>query len=77
MTLSIFIGLLAALLSNLAIFRVPMIGTWLATFLSTLAFYPFRGEQEKELDSFPLWAIYSALLGVVSIGVSQLERWLD
>ena len=77
MVLSIFYGLLAAVLSNLAIFKMPVVGLWLTTFVSTLAFYPFRGEQAKELDSFPLWAIYSALMGVVSVGISQLDRWLD
>lgn len=75
--LSIFFGLLAALLSNLAIFRIPVIGMWLTTFVSTLALYPFRGEQAKEFPTLPLWAIYCALMGVVSVGISNLYRWLD
>ena len=76
-SLSIFFGLLEAVLSNLAIFRMPIIGIWLTTFVSTLAFYPFRGEQATEFPTFKLWAIYCALMGVVSLGMSDLYRWLD
>jgi hypothetical protein len=76
-SLSIFFGLLEAVLSKLAIFRMPVIGIWLTTFVSTLAFYPFRGEQAREFPTFKLWAIYCALMGVVSLGMSDLYRWLD
>ena len=76
-SLSIFFGLLEARLSNLAIFRMPLIGIWLTTFVSTLAFYPFRGEQASEFPTFRLWAMYCALMGVVSLGMSYLYRWLD
>jgi len=75
--LSIFFGLLEAVLSNLAIFSMPIIGIWLTTFVSTLAFYPFRGEQAKDIPTLKLWVIYCALMGVVSLGVSDLYRWLD
>jgi hypothetical protein len=76
MIISIFFGLVGTLLSNLANLRRPVIAIWLATFVSTLAFYPFRGEEEKELKAFPLWAIYCALMGFVSVGISYLQRWL-
>ena len=75
--LSIFFGLLEVLLSRLAIFRIPVIGIWLTTFVSTLAFYPFRGEQSQDFPTFKLWVIYCALMGVASLGVSDLYRWLD
>ena len=75
--LSIFFGLLEVLLSSLAIFRMPVIGIWLTTFVSTLAFYPFRGDQEENLPGFKLWVIYCALMGAVSVGTSYLYRWLD
>lgn len=75
--LSIFFGVLERLLSSLAIVRVPVIGIWLATFVSTLAFYPFRGEQAEDLPTFKIWAVYCALMGVASVGVSYLSRWLD
>ena len=74
--LSIFFGLLEAVLSNLAIFSMPIIGIWLTTFVSTLAFYPFRGEQAKDFPTLKLWVIYCALMGVVSLGMSDLYRWL-
>ena len=75
--LSIFFGLLEVLLSNLAIFRMPFIGIWLITFVSTQAFYPFRGDQAKDFPTLKLWAIYCALMGVVSVGISNLHRWLN
>jgi len=75
--LSIFFGLLEQFLSRLAIVRMPVIGIWLATFVSTLAFYPFRGEQAQDFPTFKLWAIYCALMGVASLGISALSRWLD
>ncbi len=75
--LSIFFGLFERLLSSLATVRMPVIGIWLATFVSTLAFYPFRGEQAQDLPTFKLWAIYGALMGVASVGISYLYRWLD
>ena len=75
--ISIFFGVLERLLSTLAIVRMPIIVVWLATFVSTLAFYPFRGEQAKDLPTFKLWVIYCALMGVASLGVSGLYRWLD
>jgi len=75
--LSIFFGLLEVLLSRLAIFRMPVIGIWLTTFVSTLVFYPFRGERAQDFPTFKLWVIYCALMGVASLGISALYRWLD
>jgi hypothetical protein len=75
--ISIFLGLLEHVLSKLAIPRMPAIGLWLATFVSTLAFYPFRGEQAQDFPTFKLWAIYCALMGFVSLGFSVLSRWLN
>jgi hypothetical protein len=75
--ISIFLGLLEHVLSRLAILRTPAIGIWLATFVSTLAFYPFRGEQAEDFPTFKLWAIYCALMGFVSLGFSVVSRWLN
>jgi len=75
--LSVLFGLLGTVLSNLVVFRLPLIAVWLTTFISTLAFYPFRGEQTKDFPTFPLWAIYCALMGVVSLGVSYGYRWIN
>lgn len=74
MIVSVFLGVAGTLISNFANFRRPGIAIWLATFVATLAFYPFRGEQEKELPTFPLWAIYCALMGLVSVG---FRIWRD
>ena len=76
MIVSVFFGLVGTLLSNFVMLRRPVIAIWFATFVSTLAFYQFRGAQEKELPTFPLWAIYCALMGFVSVAISYLQRWL-
>lgn len=76
MIVSVFFGLVGTLLSNFVMLRRPVMAIWFATFVSTLAFYPFRGEQEKELPTFPLWVIYCALGGFVSVAISFLQRWL-
>lgn len=75
--LAIFFGVLERLFSSLATVHMPVMGIWLATFVSTLAFYPFRGEQAEDLPNFKIWAIYCAVMGVASVGMSYLSRWLD
>lgn len=52
------------------------IAVWSATFVTTLAFYPLRREQEREVSSFRLWTIYCALLGVGAVVLSYLADWL-
>ena len=52
------------------------IAVWFATFVITLAFYPLRGEQEKEGSDFRLWTVYCALLGVAAVVLSYLADWL-
>ena len=52
----------------------PRPGVWLGTFLTTLAFYPLR-EQKENFPNFTVWAIYCALLGMVSVGLSYLKDW--
>jgi hypothetical protein len=49
---------------------------WLGTFVTTLAFYPLRGEQKKDVRNFRVWTIYCALAGVLSIGTSYFSDWL-
>lgn len=77
MMVAFLFGLLERLISSLAEVRMPLIGIWLATFLTTLAFYPFRGEQAQDLPTFKIWAIYCAVMGFASIGMSYVARWLD
>jgi uncharacterized membrane protein YoaK (UPF0700 family) len=52
----------------------PRPGVWLGTFLTTLAFYPLR-EQKENFPNFTVWAIYCALMGMVSVGLSYLKDW--
>lgn len=54
----------------------PRPAVWLGTFLTTLAFYPLR-EQKKDYPNFTFWAIYCALMGVVSVILSYLKDWVE
>lgn len=75
---TLFFGLLERILAEFAFGRLPILGIWLATFVTSLAFYPFRGkEAREELPTLQLWALYCALAGVLSIGIAQFSRWLD
>ena len=74
---SIFFGLLERLLSSFVGLRMPLFGIWLGTFVSTLAFYPFRGKLAQDIPTFNIWVIYCALMGFASLGLSYLFRWLD
>ena len=74
---SIFFGLLERLLTTFTAVRMPVFGIWLGTFVSTLAFYPFRGKLAQDIPTFNIWVIYCALMGFASLGMSYLFRWLD
>jgi len=50
----------------------PSVAIWVATFVSTLAFYPFRGDQKRDFPNLRSWAIYCAVMGSVSVGISML-----
>jgi hypothetical protein len=56
---------------------IPAIAVWLCSFFFTLLFYPFQKRQKDGIATFPLWAIYSAGMGVVSIVFSYLNDWLS
>ena len=76
--ISLFFGVLERILAELAIVRLSVMGLWLATFVVTLAFYPFRGKEvQDDIPTFKIWILFSAIMGVVSIGASHLSRWLD
>ena len=45
-------------------------------FLTTLAFYPLH-EQKEDFPNLTLWAIFCALLGMVSVGLSYFIDLLE
>jgi hypothetical protein len=50
----------------------PGVAIWLGSFASTLALYSFRGDQKNDFPTFPLWALYCAMMSSVSLGLSLL-----
>ena len=73
---TIFMGVTDHFISEAFTQSFPRPGVWLGTFLTTLAFYPLR-EQKEDLPNFKIWAIYCALLGVVSVILSYLKDWIE
>jgi hypothetical protein len=73
---TLFLGVTDNFISESFTQRFPRPGVWLGTFLTTLAFYPLR-EQKKDYPNFTFWAIYCALLGVVSVVLSYLKDWVE
>jgi hypothetical protein len=49
------------------------VAIWVGAFVSTLAFYPFRGDQKNDFPTFPLWLIYCAVNSSFSVGISMLS----
>lgn len=50
---------------------------WLATFLSTAAFYPFRDREAKQFaPNFGVWLIYSALAGFLPLVLMYIFAWV-
>ena len=54
----------------------PSVAVWLCSFFFTLIFFPFQQRQKDGIWSFPVWIVYSAVMGVVSIASFYLEDWL-
>jgi hypothetical protein len=73
---TIFLGVTETFISESFTQSFLRPGVWLGTFLTTLAFYPLR-EQKEQLPNFTLWAIYCALMGVVSVVLSHLTDWVE
>ena len=73
---TIFFGLVESFLAESFSQSFPRLGVWFSTFVTTLAFYPFRQEKE-EIPNFQLWAVRCALLGVISVVISYLKDWLE
>jgi len=54
----------------------PKFAIWASSFVTTAAFYPFRGEWKKDYPNFTYWAILSALMGVAAVIVALFMDWL-
>ena len=78
---TIFAAILIGVASNLFTESIegrvrPSIAVWLCSFFFTLIFYPFQKLQKDAIPNFPVWVVYSAGMGVVSIVFFYLEDWL-
>jgi drug/metabolite transporter (DMT)-like permease len=78
---TIFAAVLIGTASNLVTEKIegrliPSIAVWLCSFSFTLLFYPFQKRQKEAIPTFPLWVVYSAAMGVVSIVFFYLKDWL-
>ena len=57
--------------------RTWQIAVWLATFVSTAAFYPFRDREAKQFaPNFGVWLIYSALMGFLTLALMYILAWV-
>lgn len=53
------------------------IAVWVATFLATAAYYPFRNREEKEAaPDFVRWLIYSAAAGFLTLALMYIFVWV-
>lgn len=73
---TIFLGLADGLLAASFSQSFPRPGVWFSTFVTTLAFYPFRHEKE-EIPNFKFWVVWCAGMGVISVVISYLTDWMD
>ena len=78
---TIFAAILIGTASNLVTEKIegrviPSIAVWLCSFFFTLLFYPFQKGRKDGIPEFPLWAVYSAIMGVVSVAIFYLKDWL-
>ena len=72
---TLFLGVADQFIAEFLAPSFPPAGTWLGTFLTTLAFYPLRDKEDSELK-FREWALYCVLMGWVSVALSYLSDWL-
>jgi len=78
---TIFAAILIGTAANLFTERLggwvkPSVAVWLCSFFFTLIFYSFQKRQKDGISNFPVWVVYSAGMGVVSIVFFYLEDWL-
>jgi hypothetical protein len=55
----------------------PNLAIWLSSFLANLAFYPFRGQMKEDYPTFTPWAIFSGLMGLLSLVLAHIFNWLE
>jgi hypothetical protein len=78
---TIFSAILIGTAANLFTGRIEgwvkqSLAVWLSSFLFTLIFYSFQKRQKHGISSFPVWVVFCAVMGVVSILFFYLEDWL-
>jgi hypothetical protein len=81
---SIAVAVVLGLFSELFIYSTlgtwPAIAIWLAAFIATLAFYPWRNAEEREnAPKFWVWIIYSVVAGFITLALAYFVaflRWL-
>ena len=74
---AILIGTASSLFTEKVEDRViPSFAVWLCSFFFTLIFFPFQKRQRDGIPNFPMWVVYSAGMGVVSIVFYYVEDWL-
>lgn len=78
---TIFAAILIGTAANLITERFegwmkPAVAVWLCSFFFTLIFYSFQKRQKDGISDFPVWVVYSAGMGVLSIVFFYLEDWL-
>ena len=71
---AIFLGLADVFIARWL--NSSFLALWLAAFVTNLAFYPLRRDEEKDLSSFSLWAVYCALMALGSVVLSFITDWL-
>lgn len=78
---TIFAAIIIGTAANLILERIegwvkPSVAVWLCSFFFTLIFYSFQKRQKDGITDFPVWVVYCAGMGVVSIVFFYLEDWL-
>lgn len=73
---TLFLGLADNFISFAFTNSFPRPGVWFGTFVTTLALYPLREQEQKDLN-FKFWIIFCALMGVASVIVSYVKDWLE
>jgi hypothetical protein len=78
---SVAVSFLCALLGELIFAGLngfwPNFAIWVSAFVTTLAFFPFRGDDmKKDYPTFKLWAVLAALWGLVSVVLAHIFDWL-
>ena len=74
---AVLLGVFSELLIYSTLGTWPAIAIWLAAFLATLAFYPWRNAEEREnVTNFWIWIIYSVVAGFITLALAYFVAFL-